>query len=121
MSPVPRRAAHTAEGRKGKGEDEPSQEAPGPRPSLDPQPRVSEHLGSAGPAQPPCGGNRPATGLRRRKEGGGGSPGVLCNQHLENSWKEEEEEEECVLVVHMCVFSRSDVSDLSFVCFRALV
>ncbi|KAI4831702.1 hypothetical protein KUCAC02_001231, partial [Chaenocephalus aceratus] len=32
---------------------QPSQEAPGPRPSLDPRPRVTEHLGSAGPAQPP--------------------------------------------------------------------
>lgn len=40
---------------KGEGEEEPSQEAPGPRPSLDPQPRVTEHPGSAGPAQPPHG------------------------------------------------------------------
>lgn len=53
------------------------------------------------------GGNRPATGLRRRKEEGGrrgeegeAPPGVLCNQHLENSWKEEECV--CVRVVHMC-------------------
>ncbi len=39
-------------------------------------------------------------------------PGVLCNQHLENSWKEE-----CVFVVHMCFFAHSDIFDLSFVCF----
>lgn len=55
MSPIQRYAAHRAEGRKGKGGKETSQEALGPWPSLDPQPQVTKHLGSAGPAQPSCG------------------------------------------------------------------
>lgn len=101
--------------RKAKGEEgEPSQEAPGPWPSLDPQPRVTEHLRSAGPAQPPC--ERIAQqpdrggGIRRRRSL---PPGVLCNQHLENSWKEEEE---CVLIVYMCFLTFRQIRSVVCVC-----
>lgn len=99
--------------RKAKGEEgEPSQEAPGPWPSLDPQPRVTEHLRSAGPA--PC--ERIAQqsdrggGIRRRRSL---PPGVLCNQDLENSWKEEEE---CVLIVYMCFLTFRQIRSVVCVC-----
>lgn len=101
--------------RKAKGEEgKPSQEAPGPWPSLDPQPRVTEHLRSAGPAQPPC--ERIAQqpdrggGIRRRRSL---PPGVLCNQHLENSWKEEED---CVLSVYMCFLTFRQIRSVVYVC-----
>lgn len=101
--------------RKAKGEEgEPSQEAPGPWPSLEPQPRVTEHLRSAGPAQPPC--ERIAQqpdrggGIRRRRSL---PPGVLCNQDLENSWKEEEE---CVLIVYMCFLTFRQIRSVVCVC-----
>jgi len=56
-------------GRQKEGGEAPSQEALRTRPSMDPQPQVTELLRSASLTQPPCEGYRPATGSSRRKEG----------------------------------------------------
>lgn len=108
MSPVRRCAAHRAEGRKGGKET--SQEALGPWPSVDPQPRVTKHLGSAGPAQPPCGGNMEGGALGRL-------PLVSCVINIYRTAGRRRRTRRSVFVVYLCVFSGSEIFDLSYVCF----
>lgn len=89
------------EGRK-RGKKSPAKRARGHGPLWTPNPGSLSTSGQPVPLSLLVG---ESPGYRIEEEEAGGRrppPGVLCNQHLENSWKEEEE---CVCVLCTCVFS----------------